>query len=314
MTVQEAPAQKISTFPSEGVFAALWIPTDREGRLLRDALRRHLAWLAKAGVDGVLALGSTGEFPRFSLDERKQLLDEIAAAAGSLKVIANVSDMSASVAAELGRHAARLGLPGISIMPPSFYPVSQDDQLAFFEHVAGAAGLPVMLYNFPELTGNRIGLETIAQFAARAPMAGIKQSGAEFTYHKDLIALGNQLGFSVFSGADTRLAEVFALGAKGCIGGLVNFVPEYMVAIHRAVRKASGEDITVACERMRQVGRCIDRLTFPWNVSTGLVARGFEAGAPKMPVSVRSAELHAGIVAELRGLFAEWNLNQAPAQ
>ena len=297
-----------SSFPSEGVFAALWIPTDKEGRLLRGALAAHLAWLRSCGVQGVLALGSTGEFPRFDLEQRKALLSTIAELAAPMKVIANVSDLRHEVSAELARHARSLGLSGISIMPPSFYPVSQDDQLAFFLHVAEAAELPVMLYNFPELTCNRIGLETISAFADRAPMAGIKQSGAEFSYHKELIALGREKGFCVFSGADTRLAEVFGLGATGCIGGLVNMVPEYMVSIFRACHKGSSEDITLACARMREVGALVDSLTFPWNVSAGLVARGFEAGHPKSIVSSSSAKIHATIVFELRTRFEAWGL------
>src|SRR5438067_1330850 len=84
---------------------------------------------------------------------------------------------------------ASLGLAAVALMPPPFYPVSQADMLAFFLHVADAVGLPVMLYNFPELVGKRIELATIEAFAERAPMCAIKQSGGEFDYHRALIAL-----------------------------------------------------------------------------------------------------------------------------
>jgi 4-hydroxy-tetrahydrodipicolinate synthase len=193
-------------------------------------------------------------------------------------------------------------------MPPSFFPVSGADQLAFFEHVSAAASLPVMLYNFPELTGNRIGLETIAAFASRAPMAAIKQSGAEFNYHRDLIALGREKNFAVFSGADTRLEEVFGLGASGCIGGLVNIVPELMVSIHQVCREGAAHDVALAGDRMRAVGRVMDKLTFPLNVAAGVEARGWEPGVEKTVVSAESVRRHAEIVAELRALFSAWEL------
>jgi 4-hydroxy-tetrahydrodipicolinate synthase len=119
-------------------------------------------------------------------------------------------------------------------MPPPFFPMSPDDVLAYFLHVAEAVDLPVMLYNFPELAGKRIDLATIAAFADRAPMCAIKQSGGEFAYHRDLIALGREKNYAVMSGADTRLPEVFALGAAGCTGGLVNIVPELMVELVHA--------------------------------------------------------------------------------
>lgn len=275
---------------------------------MKRALATHIAWLRARGVHGILALGSTGEFARFSLEERKEILETVAELAAPLPVLANISDIRPRVACELGRFARKLGLPGVGIMPPSFYPVSPADQLAFFEHVAEAAGLPVMLYNFPELTGNRIAIETVAKFADRAPMAGIKQSGGEFSYHTALIQLGKEMNFSVFSGADTRLEEVFKLGAAGCIGGLVNFAPEPMLEIFNVVHKQAQGDAATAGERMRVVGAIVDRLTFPLNVAAGVEARGFEPGTPKTVVSPESARIYKQIVKDLRTQFKNWKL------
>lgn len=297
-----------TSFPREGVLAALSLPFDRDGRLKEAALAAHLDWLRTCGIHGVLALGSTGEFPFLSVEQRVEALETVARHAGSLAVLANISDIRPDAVATLGRCARELGLAGVAIMPPHFFPVAPADQLAFFEHAAAAAQLPVLLYNFPELTGNRIALETIAAFADRAPMAGIKQSGAEFGYHDALIALGREQGFSVFSGADTRLPEVFALGAAGCIGGLVNLVPEYMVAQFRTFKLGEPGNLEPTATRMKRVGAIIDRLKFPLNVAAGLTARGFDPGAPKSIVSAETSRVYAGVVEELRGCFREWGL------
>jgi 4-hydroxy-tetrahydrodipicolinate synthase len=219
-----------------------------------------------------------------------------------------VPDLRPRVAVELGRTAKSLGYSAIALMPPMFFPVSQADMLAYFLHVAEAVGLPVMLYNFPELTGKRIDLATVAAFADRAPMCAIKQSGGEFAYHRELIALGHEKKFAVMSGADTRLPEVFGLGAAGCIGGLVNLVPELMVAIDRVHRLHLPGDATVAASVMRELGRIIDQLTFPLNVAAGLEARGFAPGAPKAIVSPESHTLYRKIVAELVALFRHHQL------
>jgi len=300
-----------ASFPREGVLAALAIPTDKEGRLLKTALANHIEWLRERKVHGILALGSTGEFVRFSLDERKAILETIAELTAPLPVLANISDISPSVVAELGRFARELNLPGVAVMPPSFYPVSPADQLAHFLNAAEAFGGPVVLYNFPELTGNRIGIETIAQFADQAQMAGIKQSGGEFSYHHDLIALGQEKGYSVFSGADTRLPKVFAMGAVGCIGGLVNFVPEDMVEIFEIVRQGKAGDTEAPRQRLCEVGEWLGRLTFPLNVTAGLEARGIEVGAPKTLVSPTSRIRYQEIVTGLRGCFERWGFAEA---
>jgi dihydrodipicolinate synthase/N-acetylneuraminate lyase len=292
----------------KGIFSAQWIPTDPSGRINRGSLSAHLAFEKRAGINGVLALGSTGEFPHFTVDERKQALALIAELAAPLTVFANITDIRPKAAIELGRYAKSLGLSAVAMMPPVFFPVSQADMLAYFLHVAEAVDLPVMLYNFPELAGKRIDLPTVAAFADRAPMIAIKQSGGEFEYHKELIALGREKGFAVMSGADTRLPEVFKLGGAGCTGGLVNIVPELMVHIYRVCGAGMPGDATLAAERMKEVGRVIDQLNFPLNVAAGLEARGIDPGTPKTIVSPESRTLYDKIVREFRTLFAEWQL------
>lgn len=298
----------MSPFPRQGVIVALSLPTNRQGRVLKRALAAHLAWLREKGIHGVLALGSTGEFVRLSPEQRMAALELIAELATPLPVIANVSDINPRVAAGLGRFARRLGLPGIAIMPPHFYPVSSADQLAFFLHVADAASLPTMLYNFPELAGNRIDIETVKAFAKRAELAAIKQSGAEFSYLEPLVALGRKRNFPVFSGADTRLEEAFRIGAAGCIGGFVNFVPEYMSEIYRCMREGDPGDFSLAAERLRDVGRVMERTTFPLNIAAGIEARGFDAGVPKTVISTESQRAHTAIIRELRAMFKSWKL------
>lgn len=294
--------------PRAGVLAALWLPTHADGTLDRPAMSRHVSWLATTGIHGVLALGSTGEFVRLGSAEREAALEAIIEDAAPLPVVTNVSSIRLDEVIALGRGAKRLGSVGVALMPPSFYPVSQADLLEFFLRAADGIDLPFYLYNFPELTGNRINIETVAAFAERAPMAGIKQSGGEFDYHRDLIALGREKDFSVFSGSDTRLLEVFGLGAAGAIGGLVNMVPELMVEIYRICREGVPGDGSVAAERMREVGRVVDRLTFPLNVACGIEARGFDPGHPKTVVSAESTRLYGELVTEFRSVFTSWGL------
>jgi dihydrodipicolinate synthase/N-acetylneuraminate lyase len=291
-----------------GIYSAQWIPTDALGRIDRPSLAAHIEFERRAGISGVLALGSTGEFPHFTVDERKAMLATVAELAAPLPVFANVSDIRPRAAIELGLEARTLGLPAVALMPPMFFPMSQADILAYFLHVADAVGLPTMLYNFPELAGKRIELATVAAFAERAPMIAIKQSGGEFDYHRKLIALGREKGFVVMSGADTRLPEAFALGAAGCIGGLVNIVPEVMVRIDRVYRQGESANAAADAIMMQEIGRIIDQLTFPLNVAAGLEARGFRPGAPKAVVSPASRAVYERIVAELRTLFEHIDL------
>ncbi len=291
-----------------GIFSAQWMPTDATGRLDRVSLAAHIDFERRAGISGVLALGSTGEFPHFTTEERKAALETVAELAAPLPVLCNITDIRPSAAIDLGRHAGTLGVAAVALMPPPFFPVSQADMLAYFLHVADAVKLPVMLYNFPELAGKRIEPATVAAFADRAPMIAIKQSGGQFDYHRELIALGREKDFVVMSGSDTRLPEVFALGATGCIGGLVNIVPELMIHIDRVCRQGEPGDASAAAEAMQDLGRVIDQLTFPLNVAAGLQARGFDPGAPKTVVSPDSPARDESLVSALPALFERHGL------
>jgi 4-hydroxy-tetrahydrodipicolinate synthase len=297
-----------STVPTKGILAALWLPTDEVGNLIASDLAHNIAYLKAAGIHGILALGSTGEFSQFDIEQRKRALEIVARYADPLPVIANVSDIRPRAVADLGHFARELGLPAIAIMTPGFYPSSQEDVLAHFLHAADTSGLPTFLYNFPELTGTRINLETVAMFADRARMAGIKQSGAEFAYHKDLIRLGLEKKFTVFSGADTRLPEVLGLGAAGCIGGLVNVAPDLMLNLYRVCGEGLPGSIEPSFGRLKAIGKAVDRLTFPLSIAAGMEARGLATGAPKAVISPRSRKIHEEIVEELRARFTEWGM------
>jgi len=294
--------------PREGVLAALWVPTDADGKLKREAMAKHLGWLKTTGIRGVLALGSTGEFARMSFAEREHVLAATMELSAPLPVVTNVSSIRLDEVIALGRTAISMGSVGAALMPPSFYPMSQADILEFFLRAADGVDLPFYLYNFPELTGNRIDIETVAAFADGANFAGIKQSGGEFAYHHDLIALAKEKRFSVFSGSDTRLPEVFAMGAVGAIGGLVNMVPELMVEIYRVCREGKAGDVTEPAAWMKEVGRVVEQLTFPINVACGVEARGFDPGAPKTVLSSESSRRYGEIVTEFRNLFTSWGL------
>jgi dihydrodipicolinate synthase/N-acetylneuraminate lyase len=297
-----------SSFRPKGIYCAQWIPTTSDGELDRARLTALVEFERHHGIHGILALGSTGEFPHFTVDERKRLLVALAEVAAPLPVLANITDIRPKAAIELGRFARELGLPAVALMPPVFYPVSQADMLAYFLHIAEAVQLPVMLYNFPELTGKRIDPATVAAFADRAEMCAVKQSGGEFAYHETLVDLGREKGFSVMSGADTRLPEVFGLGADGCIGGMVNMVPDLMVHLYRVCVERVPGDAMIAAGRMRAVGTVLDQLTFPLNVGAGLEARGLHPGEPKAIVSPESRDIYGRIVQALRALFEEWQL------
>lgn len=288
-----------------GIYCALWTPTDANGELIISAVRLHLAFLKRAGLHGLLALGSTGEFLHLEVAARCRFLEEVARSADGLRLIANVSDIRPKVVAELCRCAKQIGAHAISILPPYFFPVAQSDLVEFFLRAAEAAQLPLMLYNFPDRTGNRIAPESIETIANRVPVAAVKQSGAEFSYHTTLVELGRRHGFDVLTGTDTRLADAFRLGVTGCVSGLSNAVPEPLLQIFSAWQKGQPDSAITAERQMTALGQLVDQLEFPLNVAAVIEARGFNPGAPKSIVSTDTERRYRRLVEQAKAFLAE---------
>jgi 4-hydroxy-tetrahydrodipicolinate synthase len=291
-----------------GIYCALWTPLDASGHLLRSALRANLEFLKLKGVDGVLALGSTGEFLQLEPVLRKEVIETVLEFSGPLRVMMNISDVRPAVVLDLAQFARKNNIPAVSLLPPYFYPMAQVDLVEFFVRAAEASGRRLFLYNFPERTGNRISLDTVAAVADRVPLAGIKQSGNEFGYHKDLAELGRQKGFVVLTGSDTRLPEAMALGVAGCVSGLANAVPDLVVDAFRVASSQTGTAAPVSANRLCELRPRIGEVNFPLDVSACMEARGLEVGACKTIVSKATKDRYARLVSELHALFAEWKL------
>lgn len=292
----------------EGVYCALWTPTDKNGLLLESALQDNIEFLKARGVRGLLVLGSTGEFLHLKPSRRKDLFERTAECAGALQLIMNISDIRPDVVQSLAKFAKRAGAGAVSVLPPYFYPVAQEDLAEFFVRAGEAAQLPLFIYNFPERTGNRIALETIADVADKVPVAGVKQSGGEFDYHLQLIELGRRKGFVVLTGADTRLPEAVAAGVSGCVSGLSNAVPELVVEAFNVARQKAVGDAQSAAGRMKDLGKKIGVVQFPLDVAACMEARGLAVGAPKQILSQSTSTSYSKLVEELRATFREWKL------
>jgi 4-hydroxy-tetrahydrodipicolinate synthase len=288
-----------------GVFSALWTPTSASGEILWPALERNLTWQLEAGIDGVMALGSTAEFVHLSFSERKSILEFVSSrcAPRGKRVIANVSDTLLRNVVHLAQHARGAGAAAIAVLPPWYYAIEQRDLVEFFTSAQRQAGLPLVIYNYPEMTGKKVEIDTIRAVAKNVPVIAVKQSGADFPYHEKLIQAGRDLGFSVLTGADTRFEEALRLGSAGTISGLANCAADILVRIYRNFRagNASPEETRL----MTELASAIATLPFPPNVKAAIAARGFETGEPKNPLSPETLKRYDETVAKLRKFFAQ---------
>lgn len=291
----------------KGVFCALWTPTDASGEVLWTELDKHVDFLIAAGIHGFMALGSTAEFPHLSITQRKQILKRLVRR--KLPILANVSDVSHRNVIALAHHAKESGATAIAVLPPWFFPMAQREIAEFFIKVAKESEMPLVLYNFPEVTGKKLEIETIRRTAEAVHVIAVKQSGADFDFHHKLHALGKEQNFAVLTGADNRLDEALKIGCTGTVSGLANAVPEILCYVYRnyAARERSAES-----RFMGELGKRMSKIEFPLNVKAAIAARGFETGALKNPTSPETTAAYESLRDELERFFSTSPALQKP--
>jgi 4-hydroxy-tetrahydrodipicolinate synthase len=297
-------------FDWAGLFPALWTPLDGCGELMRDALADQVRFLRRTGADGVMALGSTGEFVHLDPAARREVLRVVAETEPGWPVIANCSDIDPVKVAALGRFAGEVGAQAVSLLPPWYFAVAGADVVEFMVRGAEASGLPLLIYNYPERTGHRLALETIARVCDRVRVVGLKQSGAEFGYHRELGQLAREKGFTLITGADTRVAEAFAMGARGAVSGLANAVPELMVAIFRAVKAGNPTAAGNEQKALVELAGMLQGLEFAVDVAAIMKARGRETGVFKQVLSTETLQRFGVVVDRLRQRMAELGIGR----
>jgi 4-hydroxy-tetrahydrodipicolinate synthase len=294
------------SFSLQGIIPAVWTPTDADGELLKNGLRTNIEVMLAARVDSLLVLGSTGEFIHLTLDQRKDVLETALEFAGRMPVLTNISNVSPRNAIELGRHAKKCGAVGVSLLAPWFYPMSEDDLVAFFVGVGQAVELPITIYNFEAMTGKRLTPQIVRRIGAEIQLGGLKHSAGEISEHNQWVELGEELGFNVVTGWDTHLPEAMALGVKGCVAGLANVVPELIVNLYTLLAAGRHDEAREPARQMRVIGDAIGALEFPLNVAAAMEARGREVGAPKSIVSSQTRVRYKALRERMRALLKEF--------
>jgi dihydrodipicolinate synthase/N-acetylneuraminate lyase len=243
-----------------------------------DAIAPLVHHLEQGGVDGVFCCGTTGEGVLLTLEERRTAAAAFrSACSGTLIVHCGVQ--STADTAALAAHASEIGADGVAVIPPPYYPLSEDGLVGHFVAAAEAcAPLPFYLYAFTGRSGYPLPLEVVARVRERAAnLAGLKVS--ESPYERVAPYLG--LGLRVFVGQEVLLPQSLADGAYGSVSGLSSAFPG-------DVRRVL-DDPSVGVERLAQLRDALGAESFIPALKRVLHDRGLpvtpDVRAPLMPVS-----------------------------
>jgi dihydrodipicolinate synthase/N-acetylneuraminate lyase len=264
-----------------GAIAAALTPLTGGGSAVDEAaIPPYVDFLVSHGVDGLLALGTTGEGVLFDLDERRRIAELFMdAARGRIQVAVHCGAQSTVDTTTLAEHAALVGADAVAVIAPPYFALDADELFAHFAAAAAAcAPLPFYIYEFAARAGYAIPLEVIARLRDDAPnLAGLKVSDSPWEKFEPYLIEG----LDVFVGPEALIPQGIAGGAVGAVSGLAGCFPDAVVPL---VRDPSPE----AGERVGALRASLQRLPFH--------------AAAKMVLGLRGVPVRGAVRQPLRGL------------
>lgn len=236
---------------------------DQAGELDIDLNKRYLEELISRDIDGLLLMGSSGEFSSLTSDERKRYVEEMLAhIAGRVPVMVGVGHTSLKEVLELAKHAEKHGADGILAVNPYYWKLSEEQLFKFFSTVASQTAMQVFIYNIPLLTGQNLSVPLIKRLAEAHPnIAGVKETVSDFGHLRQVIEELSAVrpDFKVFSAYDEHLLPAQMIGAAGSINGSAVFLPEISVDLYQAYQNG---DLQEAEKNHRLLSKLMEIYTF----------------------------------------------------
>jgi dihydrodipicolinate synthase/N-acetylneuraminate lyase len=268
-----------------GAFAAALTPLRDDDTLDENAFAPYADFLAAGGLDGILALGTTGEGLLFSVPERRRVAELfVEAARGKLQVAVNAGAQTTADTVALAAHAAEAGADGVAVISPPYFPLDDESVLAHLAAAARAcAPTPFYVYEFARASGYAVSAAVLGRLREEAPnLVGMKVSDTPYEAFEPYL----HVGLDVFVGPEAFIGRGLAAGAVGAVSALASAFPEHVA---RAVRERSDE--------LSSLREAVER--FPRHAALKLVVA--RRGVPMAP-NVR-APLRRLTADEERGLF-----------
>jgi len=278
----------------EGVYVPVVTPFDRRGDLDLGTLGRVVEHLLDAGVHGIVAGGTTGEY--YALDEAERITVMRAihgATAGRAVLVAGCNAGATRQSITLATVACDLGYDAVMLAAPATSLPQQHELAAHFVAVAEAAGLPTILYNYPARAGVEIGLECLDRVAGHPLIAGLKESSGDFS--RLLTVLRRYAGqLTIMCGSDDQAADYFFWGVRGWLAGTANVLPRQHVDVLDAVRSGDHEGARDLFARLLPWIQQMESGSYNQKAKLGLRHLGFDCGEVRPPLlSLRDEEAAA---------------------
>ncbi len=293
----------------QGILTPNITPVDAQGRVDEQKLRGYVDWLIDRGVDGLYPNGSTGEFVRFSAEERRDIVRIVMDQAdGRVPVLAGAAEANVKATIEACDAYGELGVRAVAIVAPFYYRLSSEGVYAYFREIAENVQVDVTLYNIP-LFASPIDVETVVRLASEFPrVIGIKDSSGDLPNMMRMISAIRPMrdDFTFLTGWDASLAPMLLAGADGGTNATSGVVPELTRAIYQNVTSGNlDEAMRLQYQLIPLFDAMISLGEFPEGFRAGARSRGWDLGPGRVPLSENQRDAVARTQREIDSLVSQ---------
>jgi 4-hydroxy-2-oxoglutarate aldolase len=285
-----------------GVFPPIATPFDDRDVVNAAAIRTNVArWLA-AGVRGIVALGSNGEAPLLDEAEADAV---IAAARESVPrdrlLLAGTGREGTKATIDASRRAASLGADAVLVRTPSYFKprMTPDAFVAHYTAVADAIDIPVLLYNYPAVTGLTLTPDTVARLARHRNIIGIKETSTDAAQLAAYVDAARGQQFTVLAGSAPAFYAALCVGAAGAILAAACVAPRACVALLDSFQRGAHDDAKELQRRLIPIAQAVTSGFGVAGLKAALDLTGFTGGAPRSPLLPATADAISAIEAAL---------------
>jgi dihydrodipicolinate synthase/N-acetylneuraminate lyase len=290
-----------------GIYCPNVVPLGSDGRIDEPELRRYVDWLIERGAHGLYPNGSTGEFTRFTAEERRRIIEVVVdQVAGRVPVLAGAAEADTRQTLAACEHYAKVGADAVAIVSPYYYPLSPGGVFAYFDEIGRNTPIDVTLYNIP-MFASPIDLETVQRLAgAHTRIVAIKDSSGDVPFMMAMIdsIRPERPDFAFLTGWDACLLRMLQLGCDGGTNATSGVAPELtrkLFDLARAGRFDEARAVQTAVTRLFDA--CFGAADFPEGFRIGVGLRGIAVGPGRTPRSEEDRARDDDIRKELRSLL-----------
>ena len=299
-----------------GIFTPNIVPLDSRGEIDEPELRRYVDWLIERGVHGLYPNGSTGEFTRFTAEERRRIIEIMAdQTRGRVPILAGAAEANTRETIKACEHYHRLGVRAVAIVSPFYYKLTPAGVYAYFKEIADNSPVDVTLYNIP-MFASPIDVPTVLRLAEECPrVAAIKDSSGDLPHMMRMIATVRPVrpDFGFLTGWDAALMPMLLLGCDGGTNATSGVVPEITRKLYDlTMARRLDEARDLQYRLLTLFDAMLYSAEFPEGFRAALRLRGIQTGVGRQPQSLVQQQALEKLSDQLQCLLASEGFTSEP--